>query len=88
MSAAAPIRGFPAQAQITHLATIAFVSGTNWLLLASAATVTAGALCAFCFLRSPDLVHAAAPHRHPRIISQFAQRLRNFSHPLSLSPRF
>jgi EmrB/QacA subfamily drug resistance transporter len=62
-AAAAQIRGLPAQAQITHLATIAFVSGTNWLLLASAATVSAGALCAFCFLRSPDLVHAAAPRQ-------------------------
>jgi hypothetical protein len=63
LAAAAQLRGLPAQGQITHLATIAFVSGTNWLLLVSAATVTAGALCAFCFVRSADLVHATAPRQ-------------------------
>jgi EmrB/QacA subfamily drug resistance transporter len=50
------------QAQTAHAATVAFVSGMHELLLVGACTVAVGALCAFLFVRSQDLLHTAAPH--------------------------
>jgi predicted MFS family arabinose efflux permease len=47
--------------QTVHAATVAFVSGMHELLLVGAVTVAVGALCAFLFVRSKDLIHAAAP---------------------------
>ena len=60
--AAAQVNGATARAQTVHAGTVAFVSGMHELLLVGAATVAVGALCAFVFVRSRDLVHAAAPH--------------------------
>jgi len=60
--AAAQVSGAAAQARTVHAATVAFVSGMHELLLVGAVTVAVGAVCAFVFVRSRDLVHAAAPH--------------------------
>jgi EmrB/QacA subfamily drug resistance transporter len=67
-AAASQVSGATARTQITHAATVAFVSGTHWLLLVGTVTVLAGALCAFAFVRTRDLVHAAAPRSQPRVV--------------------
>jgi EmrB/QacA subfamily drug resistance transporter len=50
-----------AQTQTVHAGTIAFVAGMHSLLLVGAVCVGIGALSAFLFIRSRDLLHTNAP---------------------------
>ncbi len=59
--AAARVTGAAAQAQVVHAGTIAFVSGMHSLLIVGAACVAIGALSAFAFVRTRDLLHVAGP---------------------------
>jgi len=60
-AAAAQATGSATHAQVIHAATVAFVSGTHELLLVGTATVAAGAVFAWAFVRARDLTHGGAP---------------------------
>jgi EmrB/QacA subfamily drug resistance transporter len=64
-AAAAQLAPAADRAQTVRAATVAFVSGTHWLLLAGGLAVAIGAACAFALIRARDLPLATARTERP-----------------------
>ena len=59
--AAAAAAGGRGASRLRQAGTVAFVSGTHWLLVVGAATVAVGVVCAFGLIRGRDLLRARGP---------------------------